>query len=204
MGLRIWVEKLMLVLHIRRLGEETLARKVYEEQKNNNWPGLAKEAEKICEELSIENVHETKLSKKVYRSKVIRACHKVNEKRLKEQAEGKQKCEKIFEESYGKKEYIGNYLIKNVRDIYRTRFGMHPFAGNYSRDRRFARTDWLCRCRKAKEEESHLISGNCEVYGEIRSKYQNLNDDMNLVNFFNEVLAKRGEIEEKEKEAEKK
>ena len=50
----------------------------------------------------------------------------------------------------------------------------------------------------AKEEESHLFSGNCEIYGEIRSKYDNLNDDMNLVNFFNEVLAKRDEIDEKE------
>ena len=75
---------------------------------------------------------------------------------------------------------------------------MNPFAGNYSKDRRFARTEWLCRCKMSKEEESHLISGNCGIYGEIRSKYDNLNDDMNLVNFFNEVLAKRDEIDEKE------
>jgi hypothetical protein len=33
MELRVWVEKLMLVLHIRNLGEGTLARIVYEEQK---------------------------------------------------------------------------------------------------------------------------------------------------------------------------
>ena len=120
---------------------------------------------------------------------------------MKKIAEGKVKCEKIFKESYGRKDYIGNSLIKNVRDIYRTRFGMHPFAGNYTKDRRFARMDWLCRCQKSKEEESHLISGNCEIYGEIRAKYDHLNDDLDLVNFFNEVLAKREEIEEKEKEA---
>ena len=111
---------------------------------------------------------------------------------------GKLKCERILNESYGKKKYVRDNLIKTVRDIYRTRFGMNPFAGNYSKDRRFGRTEWLCHCKEAKEEESHLISGNCEVYKEIWSKYDNLNDDMELVNFFNEILAKREEIDEKE------
>ena len=32
MGLRVWLEKVMLALHIRRLDEGTLARKIYEEQ----------------------------------------------------------------------------------------------------------------------------------------------------------------------------
>ena len=33
MGLRVQIEKLLLVLHIRSLDEETLAGKIYEEQK---------------------------------------------------------------------------------------------------------------------------------------------------------------------------
>ena len=40
MGIRVWIEKVMLALHIRRLGEDTLARKTYEEQKREHWPGL--------------------------------------------------------------------------------------------------------------------------------------------------------------------
>ena len=73
---------------------------------------------------------------------------------------------------------------------------MMPFAGNYQRDQWFARTDWLCRCGQAKEEEGHLTSGNCEVYGDIRANYSDLNDDNQLVNFFKEILAKRDELEE--------
>ena len=84
--------------------------------------------------------------------------------------------------------------------MFRTRFGMLPFAGNYSRDRRFARTEWLCRCLKAWEDESHLISGDCEVFGEIRTKYENLDDDENLVKFFNEILTKRDELDENDLE----
>ena len=59
MGLRIWREKLMLALHIRMQGEETLAGKVYLEQKANQWPGLVEETEEICQKLSIESVHST-------------------------------------------------------------------------------------------------------------------------------------------------
>ena len=84
--------------------------------------------------------------------------------------------------------------------MFRTRFGLQPFAGNYSNDRRYYRTNWLCRCQMYREEESHLLSGNCEVYGDIRRRYDNLDDDANLVQFFNEVLQMREALEEKEKE----
>ena len=99
---------------------------------------------------------------KVYRSKVVIACHKVNEQRLKRQADGKTKCAKIIEEKYGKKKYISESKIHHVREMYKARYGMMPFAGNYRRDRRFARTEWLCRCGES-EEEQHIMSGNCEV-----------------------------------------
>ena len=65
--------------------------------------------------------------------------------------------------------------------------------------KRFARTEWLCRCGFAKEEEQHLLSGNCEVYGEIRAGYSNFNDDEQLVKFFNEVLDMRDKLEEEDK-----
>ena len=122
----------------------------------------------------------------------------MNKERLKKQAEGKEKCWRVAQDDYGKKAYIKNENIQQVRDMFRTRFGLQPFAGNYSKDRRFARTNWLCRCQMFREEESHLLSGNCEVYGDIRRRYDNLDDDANLVQFFNEVLQMRDALEEKE------
>ena len=77
---------------------------------------------------------------------------------------------------------------------------MFPFAGNFSKDKRFSGTDWLCRCRREKEEEVHLLSGNCEVYGEIRRNYGDINDSDSLINFFNDVLALREKLEEEEKD----
>ena len=102
-------------------------------------------------------------------------------------------------EKYGKKKYLSESILRNVRQTYKSRYGMMPFAGNYSKDPRFKRTEWLCRCGQEREEESHLLSGNCRVYGEIREKYGNLEDDDELVKFFNEVLAKRDKLEEEKK-----
>ena len=75
---------------------------------------------------------------------------------------------------------------------------MMNFAGNFSRDRKFAKTDWLCKCRESKEYESHLLDGSCKVYGTIRSKYGEMKTEDDLVNFFSEVLEERDRLEDEE------
>ena len=85
----------MLILHIRRLGDNTLAKKVYQEQMTNSWPGLAKETEDICTWLGVESVHATLLDSQDYRKKVTEACHRVNEQRLRKVATGKEKLKRV-------------------------------------------------------------------------------------------------------------
>ena len=195
MKIRIWIEKLMLIMYIRNLEEESLAQKIYKQQKSKEWPGLVQETHKICHELNIENVNETKLSTKDYRKIVIEACHVANEKMIRDKAEGKTKCDRIIGEEYGTKDYIYSKQINQVRKYFRTKFGMHAFAGNYSHDKRFAKTDWLCKCSKARENEDHLISGECEVYGDLISKFGNLKNLESLTNFFDAVLKKRDSLD---------
>ena len=45
---RIWDEKLLLVLAIRRMEEQTLARDIFEQQLAEGLPGLTEEAARIC------------------------------------------------------------------------------------------------------------------------------------------------------------
>ena len=195
MELRVWRDKLMLMLHIRRLGSESLAHQIYTEQRNNNWPGLATETEKICDQLGVESVHTTGLEGQKYRKMVTLACHKINEQRLRKLSEQGGKLSRIKSEVYGKKDYFKKKKIENVRIQFRARFKMLPFAGNYGKDRRFSHTEWLCRCGEERELESHLLAGGCKVYGGIRRKYGDLEDDEDLVEFFKEVLEKREELE---------
>ena len=146
----------------------------------------------ICEQLSIESVHNTNLKSKAYRKIVLKACHKMN---------GKEKCGRILGESYGKKEYISGSFIHEVQQMYKTRFGMQPFAGNFFHDRCFGGTEWLCRCGNSEEEEGHILSGICEVYGDIRQKFESSLNDFDLVKFFCEVLTRREKLEDDEKQA---
>ena len=60
---RVWREKAMMVLHLRSLEKDTLAYRVYKEQYDKEWPGLAKETKIICEKLGIEDCNTTCLSK---------------------------------------------------------------------------------------------------------------------------------------------
>ena len=196
MGLRVAREKLMLMLHIRRLDERTLANRIYKEQREKGWPGLAEETQVICEQLGIDSVHTTGLDVKGFRKVVTDACHAVNEKHLREKASGNKKTQRIEKEFYIKKEYLQKKKIENVRIQFRARYGMLPFAGNFGHDRKFSHTEWLCSCREEREEESHLLSGTCRVYGSIRRKYGELDEDEDLISFFNEVLEKREELED--------
>ena len=114
------------------------------------------------------------------------------EQNLRSKATGK--CGRIKEEKYGQISYIQQNKIHVVREQCRTRWGLLPFAGNYSKDKRFAKTSWLCVCGEEREEQ-HLISGHCKVYGDLTHKYDNLAEDNQLVQFFEEVLARREDLE---------
>ena len=192
-GFRIYIEKIMLVMHIRSLEENTLANQIYEEQKKMHWPGLATETYNICLELNIEDCNSTMVTKSEYRKIVIQACHRKNEEKLRALARGK--CDRINHEEYGKKQYLSKKNIFHVRQQYRSRFKMQLFAGNYSHDRRFKNSDWLCLCKESREDESHLTSGQCKVYGDLSEKYTDLTNDESLVQFFSEVLARRDLLE---------
>ena len=190
----------MLILHVRRLEEGALAQRVYREQVANQWPGLAQEVDSICQELGVESALITKKSKPVYRNTLVKAGHDKNKEKIKWLSEGKIKCERILEEEYGRKKYINDERIDHVRETYKARFGLMPFAGNYRHDKRFSGIHSLCKCGEALEEESHLLSGNCEEFGDIRGSFGDLKDDKSLVQFFKEVLERRDIIDETEKQ----
>ena len=76
-----------------------------------------------------------------------------------------------------------------------TRFGLQAFEGNYANDKRFAKTNWLCRCEEAREDELHLASGQCKVFGDLTELYSDLTSDEGLVQFFTAVLERRDQLD---------
>ena len=140
----------------------------------------------------------TQLSKRDYKIILTKACHTKNEQILRATA-SEVKCSRIKKKPYGKKSYTQSKNNEDSMIWFRSCFGLLPFAGNFAHDRRFAKTDWLCRCKTSREEEGHITSGNCQVYGGLRTQVGDLEDDENLVRFFRAVLDKREELEDEDR-----
>jgi hypothetical protein len=199
MSLRVGREKAMMVLHLRSLDKETLAFRVYKEQHEGKWPGLADETKRFCDEIGVEDCNTTSLSKGKYRQLLNQACHKKNIHILRATATAV-KCGRIQTEEYGDAVYSKNTTIEETRKWFRSRYKLQAFAGNYTHDkRRFAKTDWLCRCKLSIEDEGHIVSGQCPVYGGMRTQFGDLGEDSNLVAFFTAVLDRRDELEEEDR-----
>ena len=90
--------------------------------------------------------------------------------------------------------------MKEVRIWYRTRYGQQPFAGNFSNDGKYAKPNWLCRCQKVREKESHITSGDCPMYSDTRENYISFDSDEDLVSYFTEVLERRDAIGHEEED----
>ena len=75
---------------------------------------------------------------------------------------------------------------------------MQPFAGNFTKDNRFSKTSWTCRCALEIEQESHLLSGNCLVYSDLLSLVGQKRDDLSLLTYFTAILDRRARMEEED------
>ena len=188
--LRIWREKIMLIHHIRRLNEEALASEIYKEQVRNNWPGLAREVEDICEQLGIENVNETALSKTQFSKLVDKAMVQKEDQMLKEESVNMEKMKVIRADVWGLKEYVRTGHMYSVRSTWEVRAYMLRVAGNYSHHSRYLATGWLCQaCRlQVREDQDHLTS--CAGYEDLREG-KDMGDDEQLVEFFQAVMRRR-------------
>ena len=153
--------------------------------------------EGICKSLGVPSVASCRLDVKEFRKIVTKACHTENEKRLRKQSEGIGKCQRIQSEAYGKKLYIAKEKLHVARKNFKTRFGMSNFAGNYKNNIKYKKNNWMCFCKNETENEAHLTSGKCQVYGDLKEKYR-LDDDKNLMLFFEEVMQRREELEDEE------
>ena len=57
---RVAQRKLNFVCHLKRLGENLLAKQVYQEQLKHEWPGLVSEIKELCKNLRLEDINRKK------------------------------------------------------------------------------------------------------------------------------------------------
>ena len=188
MKLRIWKKKLMFVHHVKNLSDTALAKQVWKEQIRNGWPGLAKEATKLCSELGIEDVNKTKCSKGEWKKVVRTACKNKDMAEMLEGLKGKTKYEELKMGDCEIKTYMGNKSLKQVRDIFRVRTHMvEGFKANFKN--MYKGQDTNCdACRQASDSQCHALV--CKAYDDLREG-MDINKDADLVTFFKKVMERR-------------
>ena len=133
---RVEKEKVMLIHHIKSLSQRTLARQVYNQQVENNWPGLAAETRTICERLGLEDVNKTESTKNQYKNEVMKACRREDEILLRSKMEGRSKVQDLVTESCQLKEYFHKKSLSRTRDMFRIRTHMNGLKANFKHDKK--------------------------------------------------------------------
>ena len=101
---RIWAEKVKMVMALKDMDDDFLAKKVYEEQIKQGWKGLAEEVTNICSELGIADANLVKVSK----GQVNMAVREHHKEELKK--EMKKKIEDLVDDETG---YVKEYMLVN-------------------------------------------------------------------------------------------
>ena len=72
---------------------DTLAREILEEQVTNEWPGLAKDAVEICENLGVDGLLDNDVSKRSFKRTIKTALRRKNDEELNDELKKYKKME---------------------------------------------------------------------------------------------------------------
>ena len=175
-----------MVLAIKEMDSRFLARQIYEEQKRNDWPGLAKEVEEICGIVGLPNANRVDVTKmqvdgaiREHNRLVIRSDMILKYKKL----------DDLVEEEDGMlKDYMRTKNISESRVLFRIRTKMLDLKDNMKG--RYSKDDLNCSaCNEDKiESQAHVIA--CTGYADLRAGLD-LSCDKDLVNYFSQVMKMR-------------
>ena len=100
----------------------------------------------------------------------------------------------LKDEDCKRKDNINQKSINSVRNTFATRVMMLRFAGNFSHDDYFGRTNWQCEACDLKVTEDQVHIASCTGYEDLRRNKNIEHDNEDLVTFFQEVLDRRDRL----------
>ena len=125
----------------------------------NNWPGPVREAEQICEDLSLPNITDNIVNN----DDIDAACKEVTKRDLRQTMGNMSKIKDKVHETFQQRDYLQNCNIYESRSMFRARSKMLECKMNFSHDPKFSRDLWLCySCKRAIDSQSHVMI--CPAY----------------------------------------
>ena len=183
MRLRIWAEKVKMVIALRGMDERFLARQVYNEQVRQEWPGLAREVAEICLQIGLPDANVVTIAKaqvdkaiKEYNKVEIRAVMSSNYTKLDELVEVEDGCVK---------EYMKMKNLAESRMMFRIRTKMLNLKDNMKGRYRGSSLECIACDSKEVESQTHVMC--CSGYSDIRTGLD-LSKDMDLIAYFTQVM----------------
>ena len=196
---RITKNKLLFFHHLATLSSESLAKEIFEVQKELNLPGLVSECNAILIEAGVKDVE--KYSKYQWKALVNRLCRKLNEDDLLDQMKNYKKLEydELKNEHCEMKSYMVSLNLYNARLRFKIRSKMTPtIQMNFKNDPVYKANLWTCLgCARSKDTavdpackdtQAHVLA--CEGYEDLREG-KNFDDDKDLVEYFSAVIRRR-------------
>ena len=121
MKYRIWNSKCQLLLQIKCLDEEALAKQVYEQAEENNWPGLGQEVREICQKIQLPDLNKYTIEKRQIQTAIFEAHHKD----MLQQFEKSKKLKDIKDDNFrGLQDYFHDKNLTNARMKFKIRTKM--------------------------------------------------------------------------------
>ena len=195
MSTRIIKKKLTFSNHLKNLSDDSLAKQIFREQKENKWPGLISEAKLLCNELFIPDITEphNRFSTNMWKNEVTKAADERDERYMKEEMVNLSKVEVMKEERFGTKQYLKEMTMQQARMQFRIRTCMTKCKMNFSNDMRNKATLWRCEsCETCIDTQQHVLF--CPAYKSLREG-KSLENDKDIVDYFIQVMRLRSKLD---------
>ena len=195
---KIEQQKLLFLHHLVILSEDSLAKQIYIQQKNNDFPGLVPECKELIKKYNLADIisEENIPSKLSWKNTVKRAIRDHCASELKTEIKEKYKKLENIEtekENFEAKPYLTELNLIQARTKFKLRSRMLELRNNYKGE--YRKTNLLCEgCKVSIETQDHVLF--CPFYSDLRQDID-LSCDKDLVNYYREVMNIREKLKDR-------
>ena len=194
--MQIAKKKMLFLLHLIKLDEDSLAKEMFMVQISQHLPGLVPECRNLIKSLNLPNVFDSNVSKSMtkiaWKRIVNKAISDYEEAKLRKiiQTKSKLKDGEMSRESFEMKDYVSKLNLSSARLKFQMRSQMLDIKFNFSA--KYEKELWLCdSCCSSIETQSHLLF--CPAYSTLREG-KNLSDDEHLLTYIQNVMKIRTKL----------
>ena len=168
----IWNEKCQLLVRIKCLEEEALAKQIYKQAEENGWPGLGMEVKYICEQIQIQDINKYDIPKKEIQEAIFEAHYRS----MISQFETSKKLKDIRNDNFRQiQEYFKDRNLSNARLKFKIRSKMvDNIPGNFRN--RYKYQEEGLNCTECKIE---MTKQHCTICPAIA----NIREDLDMTSF---------------------